>query len=205
MHHVTDMLQRCDYVHCLMIDFTKAFDLVNHTILLAKLARLDLPERAVNWIISYLTGRSQVLKYDGETSSVGSAAEINTSIVQGSGLGPVLYVVMEGDLCTLSAMNVFVKYADDTNLLVPSNLDTELVDEFDNVKAWASRNKMIIHLLKTKKIVFLSAQPQTCYLSAPLQQIERVSNAKLLGITLNENLRFDIRVNHVLKMCSQRF
>ena len=79
MHHVTDMLQRCDYVRCLMIDFTKAFDLVNHPILLVKLARLDLPERAVNWI-SYLTGRSHVLKYDGETSSTESAAEINTRI-----------------------------------------------------------------------------------------------------------------------------
>ena len=55
VHHATDMLQRCDYVRCLMVDFTKAFDVVNHPVLLAKLARLDLPERAVNWIISYLT------------------------------------------------------------------------------------------------------------------------------------------------------
>jgi len=205
MHHVTDMLQRCDYVRCLMIDFTKAFDLVNHPILLAKLARLDLPERAVNWIISYLTGRSQILKYDGETSSVGSAAEINTSIVQGSGLGPMLYVVMESDLCTLSAMNVLVKYADDTNLLVPSDSDTELIDEFDNVKAWASVNKMIIHLLKTKEIVFRRPNPKLVIYPPPLEQIERVSNAKLLGIILNENLRFDIHVNHILKICSQRF
>ena len=48
-------------------DFTKTFDLVNRPILLTKLARLDLPQRAVNWIISYLTGQSQVLKYDGES------------------------------------------------------------------------------------------------------------------------------------------
>ena len=187
------------------VDFSKAFDLVNHPILLAKLARLDLPERAVNWIISYLTGRSQVLKYDGETSSVGSAAEINTSIVQGSGLGPMLYAVMESDLCTLSAMNVMVKYADDTNLLVPSDSDTELVDEFVNVKAWASYNKMIIRLLKTKEIVFRRPNPKLVMYPPPLEQIERVSNAKLLGDTLNENLRFDIHINNVLKICSQRF
>ena len=98
-------------------DFTKTFDLVNRPILLTKLARLDLPQRAVNWIISYLTGQSRVLKYDVETSSIGSAAEINTSIAQGSGLGPMLYVFMESDLCTMSAMNVLVKYADDTNLV----------------------------------------------------------------------------------------
>jgi len=50
-----------------MVDFTRAFELVNHPVLLAKLARLDLPERAVSWIISYLTGQSHVLKYDGES------------------------------------------------------------------------------------------------------------------------------------------
>ena len=46
----------------------------------------------------------------------------------------MLYVVMESDLCTLSAMNVLVKYADDTNLLVPSDSDLDLSTEFDNIK-----------------------------------------------------------------------
>ena len=162
-----------------MIDFTKAFDLVNYPILLAKLARLDLRERAVNWIISYLTGRTQVLKYDGETSSVGSAAEINTSIlVQGSGLGPMLYVVIESDLCTLSAMNVLVKYADDTNLLVPCDSDTELIDEFDNVKAWSSVNKMIVHLLKTKEIVFATPTPNLLCIRP---RLNRLSKSQMLN------------------------
>jgi len=108
-------------------------------------------------------------------------------------------------LCTLSGQNVLVKYADDTNLLVPSDSDTELVDEFVNVKAWASYNKMIIRLLKTKEIVFRRPNPKLVMYPPPLEQIERVSNAKLLGDTLNENLRFDIHINNVLKICSQRF
>jgi len=62
-------------------------------------------------------------------------------------------------------MNVLVKYADDSNLLVSSDSDTELVDEFDNVKAWASVNKMIINLLKTREIVFHRPNPKR-YLSA---------------------------------------
>ena len=120
MQHVTNMLQRCASVCCLMIDFTKAFDLVQHPILLAKLSGLELPERAINWIISYLTDRSQVLKYSGEFSS---SAEINTSIVHGSALGATLYVVTESDLYTLSAMNLLAKYTDDTNLPPPSDSD----------------------------------------------------------------------------------
>ena len=82
-----------------------------------------------------------------------STAEINTSIIQGSGIGPMLYVVMESDLCTLSAMNVLVKYADDTNLLVPSDSDLDLSTEFDNIKQWAMENRMVVNILKTKEVV----------------------------------------------------
>jgi len=116
LHHVTVMLERCFYVRCLLIDFNKAFDLVSHPILLSKLNELDLPDHAINWIISYLASLTQVVKCNG---SISLAASINTSIVQRSGIGPVLYAIMESDLHTISLMYMLIKYADDTNLLVP--------------------------------------------------------------------------------------
>jgi len=64
---------------------------------------------------------------------------------------------------------------------------------------------MIIHLLKTKEIVFRRPNPKLIIYPSPLEHFERVSNAKLLGVTLNENLRFDVHVNNITKMCSQRF
>ena len=100
-----------------MIDFSRAFDTVDHPILLAKLSRLNLPVFALNWIISFLTRRTQVVKINGVVSSPLSN---NTSIIQGSGVGPSFYIVMESDLRTLSRSNVLCKYADDTNLLVSS-------------------------------------------------------------------------------------
>jgi len=106
LHHVTIMLERCSYVRCLMIDFSKAFDRVSHHILLSKLNKLDLPDRAINWIISYLIGCTQVVKCNG---SISLPASINTSIVQGSGIGPMLYAIMESDFHTLSAMNMLKK------------------------------------------------------------------------------------------------
>ena len=68
LHHVTATLERCSYVRCLMIDFSKAFDRVDHPTLLSKLNKLDLPPHAINWIISYLSGRSQILKCEGQLS-----------------------------------------------------------------------------------------------------------------------------------------
>jgi len=55
MHHVSGMLENCEYVRCLMIDFSRAFDVVNHVILLHKLSKLNLPDYIVNWIVSFLT------------------------------------------------------------------------------------------------------------------------------------------------------
>jgi len=66
------MLERCAYVRCLMIDFTKAFqffDLVSHPILLAKLQALGLSDCAMNWIISYLKDHCQIIKCNGTLSS----------------------------------------------------------------------------------------------------------------------------------------
>ena len=129
LHHVAATLERCSYVRYLMIDFSKAFDHVAHPTLLVKLNKLDLPRHAINWIISYLSGRSQILKCKSQLSA---NAEIITSIVQGSGLGRIRFGVMESDLCTMSNTNILLKYADDTSLLVPSDSDTDLIDESDN-------------------------------------------------------------------------
>jgi len=72
----------------------------------------------------------------------------------------MLYAIMESDLHTLSAMNVLIKYADDTNLLVPSDSDVDLPEEFSYVKHWAEENKMVINIAKTKEIVFKRPNPR---------------------------------------------
>jgi len=149
-----------------------------------------------------LTGRIQVVKCDG---SVSSTAEINTSIIQGSGIGPMLYFVMESDLCILSAINVLAKYSDDTNLLVPSDSDLDLSTEFDNGKQWAMENSMVVNILKTKEVVFRwRPNPRLDVCPVALVGVKQVVSAKLLGIVLSQTLRFDIRVNGILKLCSQR-
>ena len=102
-----------------MIDFTKAFDTVDHVILLHKLSQLSLPGFVINWICSFLSGRSQQCKINGLLSSV---IDTGLSIVQGSGIGLTLYIIMKNDLCSISAINDIFKYADDTTLLVLSTL-----------------------------------------------------------------------------------
>ena len=69
----------------------------------------------------------------------------------GSGVGPTLYIIMESDLKTLSHRNLFCKYAEDTNLIVPGNSDIGLSEEFISIENWARANKLIINLSKIQR------------------------------------------------------
>ena len=116
-----------------MTDFTKAFDTVDHVIVLHKLRQLSLQGFEINWICSFLSGRGQQCKSNGLLSGV---IDISLSILQGSSIGPTLYIIMKNDLCFISAINDIFKYADDTKLLVPQHTDVELDVKFQNVKAY---------------------------------------------------------------------
>jgi hypothetical protein len=131
--------------------------------------------------------------------------EINRSIVQGSGIGPFLYILNESDLHPLSQNNEIFKYADDTNLLVPQHSDTPIEAEFDNILQWTRNNKMIINVSKTKEIVFRRPRVRCTDIQPSFVDIDRVDEVKLLGVTLNSKLTFGKHVSSLLTLCNQRF
>jgi len=107
---------------------------------------------------------------------------------------------MECDLRMISPMNIVVKYADDMNMIVPSDSDTDLLEEFDHVKLWADDNKMLINLLKTKEIVFRRPNSRLHISSLPITEVQQVSSVKLLGVTLCDTLSFTTHVENMLKI-----
>jgi len=145
------LLETNSYVRWLLIDFSKAFDVVDRGILAAKLTGLDMPPAISFWIVSFLTGRTQQVKHGFQLSS---PKPINRDIAQGSGLGPTLYIIMESDFKALSNSNLLFKYANDTTLLVPEITDVDINDKFSNVLKWATDNRMIVNLRKTKKLFY---------------------------------------------------
>jgi hypothetical protein len=118
-----------------------------------------------------------------------SLRKINRSIVQGSGIGPTLYVVIESDLKPLSSQNDIFKFADDTNLLVPENSHVGIEIEFNHVKDWAILNRLHINVAKTKEIVLRRPRPfnYDVLLPPPLDGVEQVYVAKLLGDIYQNN------------------
>ena len=111
IHHISSLLQNYPYVHVFALDFSKAFDTVRHSTLAAKCADLPIEDEVHNWVLEFLNDRVHCTKFGGIIST---ERRINASIVQGSGIGPVSYVICASDLRALHTGNVFDKYADDS-------------------------------------------------------------------------------------------
>ena len=119
----------------------------------------------------------------------------------------MLYVVIATTILkAVSPINRLFKYAHHTTVLVPSDSDFGLEDEFENVKQWAKDSKMILNITKTKEIVFRRQNPRLPLHPSTLSHTEQVKAAKFLGVVLSERLHFDDHVFGVglLYVCSHR-
>jgi len=153
--------------------------------LFQKLRQLNIPPNVLLWIINFLSGRTQAVSSFGQTSGW---LPITQSIIQGSGIGPYLYLLYASDLQTLSPHNVIVKYADDTTLLVAQHSSIDISHEYENIHSWSFQNRLAINTDKTKEIVFHRPASRHLNIPPPLPDIERVSQATLLGINMTTNL-----------------
>ena len=100
----------------LFLDFSKAFDTINHSILLNKLKHYGINGTALKWFSSYLTNRKQFVLYKGKMSK---ETTITTGVPQGSILGPLLFIIYINDIAKITNKFKFTIYADDTTLIEP--------------------------------------------------------------------------------------
>ena len=87
---------------------------------------------------------------------------------------------------------------------MPENTDVDLAVEFGNIQRWADSNGMVIILHKTKEIVLHRPHPERWSLPKPIDGIEQVQSAKLLGVIFQSTFSFVDHVDYILKICSQR-
>ena len=105
--------------------------------MVSKLKALNIADNIIQWVVQFLTDRNQFVKVGEMWSFI---KLINRSIIQGSGIGPTLFVICIADLKPTGLTNYITKYADDSSLLVPDNHDVSLYDELQNVLKWAEVN-----------------------------------------------------------------
>jgi len=202
LHSITSMLTSNPYVTVIALDFSKAFDTVRHHTLLCKLAQMDIPNYVYNWIANFLSQHSHNTMYQNQQSDL---VEISASIIQGSSIGPALYVVNTGDLKTVSAGNMLVKYADDTYLIIPSSNIATRNDEIENIEMWSKQNNLTLNRSKSAEIIFTDPKrkPRQYPLPPPLPDIDRTTFVKILGVTFTNHLSVSQHVHSVTSSCAQ--
>ena len=170
-------------VAILSLDLSKAFDCINHQLLLEKLKKLGLNENSTLWIKSYLENRFQKTKFEFFTSEI---TEVLSGVPQGSILGPLLFLCFVNDLpedfkdiCSIFA------YADDTQLVVTAKTPEELKDKIRNTLQtahnWYQKNLMKINPSKTELLILNQKKiPNQSQANAkkPKQKIKKVYQAR---------------------------
>ena len=142
----------------ILIDLQKAFDTINHDILLKKLSIIGFSDHTVKWFQSYLSNRKFMVNLENSFSEVSS---ISCGVPQGSILGPLLFLIYVNDMPMAVKCDLFL-YADDTCLVFQSknvkDIEKQLNEDFANICDWFVDIKLGIHFGedKTKSILFAS-------------------------------------------------
>ena len=195
-----DSLSKRQVSLLLFIDFSKAFDMVEHSILLKKLEHYGIRGKALQWMRSYLENRMQFVSIDGTDSKT---RHTKYGVPQGSILGPLLFIIYINDIPQVSNLAKFILYADDANIIITGNsiaeVDVQLRDLCKSLLKWVHSNGLCLNLKKTNYMIFSRSRkielPTPLFLSNLL--IEQKSEARFLGVIVDQNLTWSRHVKTV--------
>ena len=194
----------------LFLDLSKAFDTINHSILLSKLNRLGVRGVPLQLLESYLAGREQIVQLGDVGSSV---RKISTGVPQGSVLGPLLFIIYINDIVNCCEVKdvLFILFADDTNVFVTADTTVELQHKLRCVLT-ALENYFFVNILhlnitKTKVVYFRgtrTAPPNHHELVISGCKIESVSQITFLGITITDTLSWEPQISRLTLLINSR-
>ena len=211
--YINENLDAGNTVVCLFLDFSKAFDLISHDILLSKLKCLRFSNKSLQLIKSYLSARKQRVICDDKFSDFLNAL---FGFPQGSILGPLLFVLYIYDMSSCIHHSTIFQFADDTTLGIAKNnlahIFSLLQEDIKSFEAYCQTNRLLINAEKTKAMIFLPKNRRKTVDISQLSinihgsNIGFVDKFKFLGIHLDSKLSFKLHINHVIsKLTSASF
>ena len=191
----------------IFIDLKKAFDTVNHEILLSKLEHYGIRGPLLSWFGSYLTNRKQFVFCNGVQSNTKT---ITCGVPQGSVLGPLLFLIYINDLPNISDKLQFFLFADDTNIYYDDknlkSLEKTMNKELRKLSLWLNLNRLALNISKTNFVIFRSQQKKLDHnvtLILNRKAIEQKKYVKYLGLLVDEHLSWGEHINGVSKKISR--
>ena len=194
------------YARILFIDFSSAFN----TIIPAKLhykllTNLKFPPALCDWILDFLINRSQIVRIN---NSFSSSITLSTGAPQGCVLSPVLYSLFTSDFTTTDANTHIVKFADDTTIcgFILNNDESHYRAQIESTVKWCAENNLELNVSKTKELVidFRKLKNNKEALAINGQPIMQVDNFKFLGTVIENDLKWNVNINEIVKKARQR-
>ena len=193
-------------VDVVYLDFSKAFDKVDHNILLAKLKNIGISEQLCVWISSFLKDRKQFVAVEGSFSAESS---VISGVPQGTVLGPLLFLIFIADISDDLTSSTATSFADDTRVMKPlSRLhDCEaLQEDLGRVYDWARANNMSFNGDKFELLRY-SVNNEAIpfqYLTSESTAIEAKTEVTDLGVLMSSNADFKSHIEHIIKKAKER-
>ena len=191
------------------LDLRKAFDTVDHSTLLGKLFTIGVTGQEQNWFNDYLSGRSQVVGFNGVVSG---SEPVTIGVPQGSILGPLLFILYVNDLPDVICNCSILMYADDTVLFCSGSdvtkIEKRLNDELNLIGRWLCDNNLFLNVAKTESMLFGTVarlkNVDRFQIQVHGHTIRRVFEFRYLGIVFDEHVNWNAHVKYVLGKAGKR-
>ena len=207
LEYVYNELDQSHTVISIFMDFSKAFDCIDHQILLEKLKFNGVRGIALQWFESYLSGRSQFVCVNNTTSRI---LPIKYGVPQGSILGPLLFLIFINDFPNVNPFFKFCLFADDSTLTCSFNTSNEsfikqrLENELVSVHNWLKMNKIKINYSKSKFMIFSYGKKHAPFnIKFGTNVITSTDSIKFLGIMVDQHLNFKSHISYVSSKLSK--
>ena len=185
------------------LDLSKAFDTIDHNILLVKLVKYIGKGQALELISDYIKNRRQIVKIGNCTSSV---KELLYGVPQGSVLGPILFLLYINDITSVVEHCRTTMYADDTSIYYTSyhasNVQNDLNKDLSKLRDWFDLNKLKLNISKCSFTIMKSGRnrrPANVNVFIGGKTITQENEIKILGVTLDKNLTFTTHIKNLKK------